>query len=1032
MPRPPLSRRSLAATVLAAAPWLALVVVATHVSAAPPERVRFNAHVRPILSQNCFFCHGPDEKHREADLRLDERAAATADLGGYAAIVPGKPDESALVERICSTDDEQVMPPPKSKKPRLSADDVATLRLWIEQGAEYENHWSLLPLSREAPPEVKDQSWVQNPIDQFILARLDAEGLPPSPAADRSTLIRRVYLDLVGLLPPPDDVERFVKDEDPRAYEALVDRLLASPHYGERWGRHWLDQARYADSNGYTIDGEREVWPYRDWVIQALNSDMPFDRFTIEQLAGDLLPGAGKSQLVATGFHRNTLINQEGGTDPEQFRVESAMDRVNTTGAVWLGLTVGCAQCHPHKFDPISQREYYQLLAFFNSTDDVNDRGPTVPVVRGEMFGTPQTRPDERPALPPAELAALRSAWEKDELARREAAITAAAPAWTSVQYVKFTTRSDLALKLLDDNSLVADSRVAPDESYQTIALTTLPQVAAVRLRVLTDESLPKHGPGRAEDGNFMLTDFAFEVDGDEQGFSWAAADHQQTGFPVAAAIDGDIKTGWSIGVEPGSAAQMNANHEAVFVFSHPISPVGKTLLLRMYHDGPPNHLIGRFAVDFTATVPPLVPDDQDAKLLAALRTANAERTPDQVKLLQAAFERAEPRARTMDKRPQLVSALQMIMREREQPRETFTLLRGDFTRPDKAAGALEPGVLRAVPAAWKPVAPRGTRLDLARWLVDPANPLTPRVTMNRVWMRYFGRGLVESDEDFGAQGSAPTHPALLDWLAGEFIRSDWSQKQMHQLIVTSATYRQASRQTAAALERDPRNLLLARQSRLRLEAEIVRDAALSASGLLDATIGGPSVHPPQPDGVYAFTQLAKQWKTDTGGARYRRALYTFFYRSAPYPLFGTFDAPDFQTACTRRPRSNTPLQSLTVANDAAFVELAQGLALRLTKDVPAGALLAETSAALDAVQLLDARIRRASLLTLSREPSATEYELLRTFVVRERDAFAQNPDAAALLVTPELTAAVSQADGAALVCLARALLNTDNFITRE
>ncbi len=673
------------------------------VLAGPPEIVRFNAHVRPILSQNCFYCHGPDAKHREADLRLDVREAATADLGGHAAIVPGKPDQSVLLERVCSADDEQLMPPPASKRPRLSADDVAVLRRWIEQGAEYERHWALLPLAREAPPEVKQASWVRGPIDRFILARLEAEGLSPSPEADRATLIRRVYLDLVGLLPPPDEVERFVKDEDPQAYEALVDRLLGSPHYGERWGRHWLDQARYADSNGYTIDAEREVWPYRDWVIQALNDDMPFDRFTVEQLAGDLLPGATNAQLVATGFHRNTLINQEGGTDQEQFRVESVMDRVNTTGAVWLGLTVGCAQCHAHKFDPISHREYYELLAFFNSTEDANNRGPTVPVVRGEMLGTPQTQPDPRPQLAPAALAQLRAAWEPEELARREAAVSAAPADWKPIQYVKFSTASEVLLRLLEDNSLLAEGNLLPNDTLQTIALTTVPQIAAVRLRVLSHDSLPNHGPGRAADGNFVLTDLQFEADGDEQGFSWARADHQQAGFPVAAAVDGDIQTGWAIGAEPGSAATTNADHEAVFVLGHPVSTVGRTLQFRLYHDIQQNHLIGRFAIDFSATVPPYVPDAEDLALMAALRTPAADRTAAHSKLLDDAFVRAEPRARTVDKRPHLVSAPQMILRELAQPRETFVLSRGDFTRPDKAAGALEPAVIRAVAPAFSP-----------------------------------------------------------------------------------------------------------------------------------------------------------------------------------------------------------------------------------------------------------------------------------------------------------------------------------------
>lgn len=424
---------------------------------------------------------------------------------------------------------------------------------------------------------------------------------------------------------------------------------------------------------------------------------------------------------------------------------------------------------------------------------------------------------------------------------------------------------------------------------------------------------LPHGGPGRAEDGSFTLTDFEFQVDGVEQGFSWVRADQAQAGHPVTAAIDDDTHSGWAIGANPDSQPDAppttGANHEAVLVFSHPIAPVGKTLQVRLYHDGPANHLIGRFALDFSPTLPPLAPDATDRQLLAALQSPAAERTPEQNELLAAAFLRAEPRARTRDKRPHLVSALQMVMRERAEPRPTFTLTRGDFTRPETAAGPLQPGVPRAVAPAFQPAGQPATRLDLARWLVHPDNPLTPRVAVNRIWMRYFGRGLVETDEDFGSQGAAPTHPALLDWLAGELVRSGWSQKHVHRLIVTSAVYRQSSRQSAEALERDPRNQWLGRQNRLRLEAEIVRDAALSASGLLDATIGGPSVHPPQPPGVYAFTQLAKQWTTDTGPARYRRALYTFFYRSTPIRCFPRSTRPIFRPrapggrARTRRSR---------------------------------------------------------------------------------------------------------------------------------
>lgn len=778
-------------------------------SAAVPDQPGYNRDIRPLLSNNCFYCHGPDEKKREAKLRLDVRESALAEHDSGHAIVPGKPEESELLTRILSHDKDEVMPPPKAKKAPLTGEQVATLRRWIEQGAPYEGHWAFLPLNAAPPPRVKNTSWVRNPIDQYILARLESEGIQPSPEADRATLIRRLYLDLLGLLPTPEEVAAFVADPATDAYEKLVDRTLANPHYGERWGRHWLDQARYADSNGYSIDSPRAMWPYRDWVIKSLNDDLPFDRFTIEQLAGDLLPKPTKSQLIATAFHRNTMINEEGGTKPEQFRVESAIDRVNTTGAVWLGLTVGCAQCHSHKFDPISQREFYQFLAFFNQGEDVNSKGATVEVARGEVFGHP----------------------------------------------VKPTSN--------DIQSLKYPKKIPTQEQWE-------------RQELLRLEKLP--------------------------------------------------------------------------------------------------------------------PDQVPSELRQALNISEPTREEYQKKLLADAYAKAYPSAKAAKAKPTDGDVVDlMIMQDLAKPRPNYLLIRGDYTRPDEKNGPLQPGVIDAVNASFhEPAQEFRTRLDLARWLVSADNPLTPRVTMNRVWMHYFGRGIVETEEDFGTQGSGPTHPELLDWLAREFVRQGWSLKRMHRAIVTSATYRQSSKARPDLAEKDPRNLLLARQERVRVEAEIVRDAALSASGLLDTTIGGPSVHPLQPAGVYSFTQSKKTWTTDTNGNQFRRGMYTQFYRSAPYPLLTTFDSPDFSNVCTRRARSNTPLQALNVANDPVFLEIAEGLAKRVEKDVPADDN--------------DARLRRVFALCLSREPSASELAILRGYAAK----------------------------GNNLTAIARVLFNTDNFITRE
>ena len=720
--------------------------------------IEFNKDIRPILSDHCFSCHGPDERARKADLRLDTYEGAIRDLGGYSAIVPGDPEKSELLIRTKHSDPEELMPPPKSKIPKLDSEKIGLLTQWIKEGAKYQRHWAFTPITN---PKRNSKDHL---IDYFISKRLKKEGMALSERADPYTLIRRLYLDLTGLLPSPEEVSAFAKDPSEKTYVNLVDTLLKSPHYGERWGRHWLDQARYADSHGYTSDSERQMWPYRDWVIDALNRDMSFDQFTIEQIAGDLLPDATKSQIAATAFHRNTLISQEGGSDPEQFRVEATMDRVNTTGAVWLGLSVGCAQCHDHKFDPISQREYYEMYAFFNSTEDRNNTGPTIPIMEGELI----------------------------------------------------------------------------------------------------------------------------------------------------------------------SSSEKNEKNKANL----------------------------------------------------------------------------------------------MVMRDRKDSRETFLLTRGDFTTPDKKSGQLNPGFISAITTGLEQKEEKRSRLDLAKWLVSPKNPLTSRVTVNRTWMRYFGKGLVETEEDFGTRGALPSHPDLLESLSSYFIDSGWSMKKLHKLIVTSKTYTQSSKVSTESLKADPGNYLLSRQSRIRLDAEIIRDAALSASGLLTRKIGGPGIRPPQPSGIYAFTQNKKQWNTTTGPDRYRRGMYIVFFRSAPYPLFGTFDVPDFQTTCTRRARSNTPLQALNISNDPAFMEFAQGLALRTIQTIPG-----------EANTNLDKRIKLAFKLALSRPPTDKEFETLKNYAIefaKDMSARDGGEDAKSLINEAISKSAISLEQGATLVAVSRAILNTDNFITRE
>jgi mono/diheme cytochrome c family protein len=986
---------------------LAVVTAMACRSAQASERVDFNREIRPILSEYCFVCHGPDAKTREADLRLDTRDGALADLGGYAALVPGKPDESQLLGRIVTDDPDERMPPAETEK-ELSPAQITTIRRWIEQDAPYRRHWSLEPIRRELPPAVKNESWPLGSIDRFILARLEKSGITPSPEADRYTLIRRVYLDLIGLPPSPEEVDVFVRDDSPAAYERVVDRLLSNPHFGERWGRYWLDQARYADSHGYTNDNERVMWPYRDWVIEAFNRDLPFDRFTIEQLAGDLLPDPSSDQLVATGFHRNTLINTEGGTKADQFRVEQVKDRVDTTGVVWMGLTVGCAKCHSHKYDPIEQAEYYELYAFFNSTADQNSVSPTIPIqtaqqkrelddLQGEI-----SRLKQRLEQPDSERDARRAAWE-----RELAGMAGEPPQWVPLD-TEATSRHGAIFEKLDDGSLLVSGANQPNDLYSVTAHAPIETVRAVRLEALTHPSLPKTGPGRAGNGNLVLSDVRLVgPDGKPKPFASASADHSQPSFDVAGAIDEDPKSGWAINQAPEGGVNHNRVAKFVLAASLRFEPGAKFELAMTFNNGASAYNLGRFRLSVSSVVPS-GSDVADLARIAAI--APDKRTDDERKDLGQAFERADPQlaplrtelkqleSRHEQLRKQVPSA--MVMRELATPRATHVQVRGDFLRP---SDRVEPDVPDALPPL-PPSDRQRTRLDLARWITGADHPLTARVRVNRIWMRLFGRGFVETENDFGIQGSPPTHPELLDWLAGEFREQDWSTKKLLRLIVTSATYRQSSRARTDLAEIDPRNELLARQSRLRVEAEIVRDLALAASGLLSDKIGGPSVYPPQPDGVYAFTQVKKNWRTSQGEDRYRRGIYTFFYRSAPHPMLTTFDVPKFNQTCTRRDRSNTPLQSLTVANDAAMFEMARALAARVLREIPAD-------------QGDDARLTRAFRVCFARLPEDRELARLREYLEREQARYRED----------------TKADAAtAWTSVARVLMNLDEFITRE
>jgi hypothetical protein len=984
------------------------------------DEVDFARDVRPVLAARCFECHGPEQQ--ESGLRLDRTDTLLAGGVSGAAVVAGQSGESLLFKAISGDGQEIAKMPPEG--PPLSAEQIALVKRWIDAGAKAppeaqplerrgSDHWSFQPVRRVEPPALADATWVRNPIDAFVLARLAEAKLRPSPEADKATLIRRVSLDLLGLLPSVEEVDAFLADTSGDAYERLVDRLLASPHYGERWGRHWLDLAHYADSNGYTIDGGRSIWKYRDWVIAALNRDLPFDQFAIEQLAGDMLPAARIDQQIATGFCRNTMLNEEGGTDDEQFRVEAVVDRISTTGAAFLGLTLGCARCHDHKYDPISQREFYQLFALFNGADEPKLEVPT----------TQQAK--EKPAIE-AEIAQIEvriatvDENAKGRQAEWEGRFAGRLPVDWKVLDLEAKSAGGATFTRLDDASLLVGGTIPENDTYTLTAKLPEQPITAVRIEVLTDESLPGSGPGLAENGNFVLNEFSLAVKPEAAAeasvpFSLAIADYSGPKGNVLTPIDGKPETGWNI----YAAEKLNTPRTAIFFLREalPAAP-GRTAILTLEQKyEQPKYLIGRFRISVCAAqrdVLELAPAVRDA-----LAVAEAERNDAQREVLKLAYQRVDPervplveqltefRAQLKQIESQITTTL--VMREREQPRETFIHVRGDFLSPGVR---VEPGVPEVLP----PLVSRGAkpdRLDFARWLVDEANPLTPRVTVNRMWQAYFGQGLVASENDFGLQGDKPTHPELLDWLAGEFMAQGWSLKAMHRLIVTSSTYRQSSRMRADLAAADPYNKLLARQQRLRLEAETIRDAALVAAGLLADDIGGPGVYPPQPEGIYAFTQQKKFWGENKDRDRYRRGMYTFLWRSSPYPFLKTFDVPDAVVACTRRPRSNTPLQALTLANDRAFVEFAQGFA---------AGLLAEP------VEDDRARARRAFRRALSREPSDMELAELIAYLNAERSQFAAAPEEAAKAAP----GAGAPAEAAAWTMVARVLLNLDEFITRE
>ena len=1041
------------------------------------EKISFARDIRPILSHHCGSCHGVDEETREAGLRLDERESAIKARQGGAAIVPGKPEESQLIARIHEADESLLMPPPETKKP-LTTQQKELLRSWISQGADYAPHWAFQPPEHVEPPRTKRPGWVRNPIDQFVLAKLESAGLSPSSEAPRETLLRRVTLDLTGLPPTVEELEAFLADRSPQAYEKVVDQLLDSPRYAERMAMHWLDVARYADTNGYNNDEERSMWPWRDWVIEAFLRNLPYDQFVVDQLAGDLIPSATLAQRVATGFNRNHVLTTEGGIVEDEYRVEYVADRVHTTATVFMGLSFQCARCHDHKFDPVSQREYYRFFAYFNNIPD-----GAVGYNRKEGYAAPFVKVPS--VAQQAELDQVTQSVADLEQARQQRVSEAPrfVKKWetglTSEGRAEITQRKPILHVALDETE--GDSAIDAVDPARRGTVHGKPVWTAGKIA----GALELDGATTVDLGAVAAVDagnrFSISV--------WVFPTTNEAATVVSKIDEAAAYRGFDVILEGGKVAshlvdhwpdnglkvitrdplKLNEWHHLLVSYDgsrkgagvkiytdgklQPLETTNDTLTGSLQTDKP--FLIGRrstsapfkgriddlqiFAVELAA---------QDAARLAAaqplpaisaiLAVAFADRTESQqAELQQFYLERIDDEHRRivteLAKVPERRAAIEatipgvMVMEELPEARTTYMLKRGQYDQPGEV---VTPGVPAALPALPEGATPN--RLALARWLVDPSHPLTARVAVNRWWEMYFGTGLVETAEDFGVTGALPTHPELLDWLAMEFASPSgsgtetpraWDIKRMQKLIVMSATYRQASTVLPIHRERDPKNLLLSRGPRFRLSAESVRDTALALAGLLVDKVGGPSVKPYQPEGLWEDVSVERREKytPDPGDGLYRRTMYTFWKRTCPPPAMSTFDAPTRETCTIRRARTNTPLQALVLLNDPTYVEAARKMAERVLSSAPE--------------KTVASRLRQAFRIAVARGPRSDEQAAIIELYDKALQQFRDDGQAAKELLAVGRSPANPELDPAELAAwtiVCATILNLDETISKE